>query len=555
MHPLKADKEHIHHRLIDLGLTHRQTVVVHYAIATLLGILAFTMLRVDPLYITMLFAIVITAVLLSIGRLGYLEEMRAKLHDEKPPIQPLSIARIIDWAFLAVGDLVAIVLSFLVTYWFRFHSGFFMVESYAPLEMYFSSPTVLIFSVLWFTLFALGGLYEIPWDTSRIDYIFSIIKIVAVGTLVIFLATLDIEQFSLEGRITALAYGATVMLMVILVRMAIVSFERKYEILGYRRRKTIIVGISDLAGELIEEIQARPGLKYNIIGVVDRNPVEKEFASYPVLGSYDIIPEIVKKQNVEEILIAATRGYREEILDIVSRCNGMVPTVKVMAEQEDILSGFKTEEIVGHPLIRLYMTNMKRWQWFAKRLVDIIVSLLILIPLLPVWVIISLLIKIDSSGSILFVQERVGRKGSIFKLVKFRSMIEDAERETGPIWAAPEDKRRTRLGRVLRKLRLDEIPQFINVLKGEMSLVGPRPERPFFVEQLKQEVRFYSRRLLIRPGITGWAQVNHRYDVSFDDVKEKIKYDLYYLENMSLTLDFKILLRTILVALSGKGTH
>ncbi|MBI3189659.1 MAG: sugar transferase, partial [Ignavibacteriales bacterium] len=167
----------------------------------------------------------------------------------------------------------------------------------------------------------------------------------------------------------------------------------------------------------------------------------------------------------------------------------------------------------------------------------------------------AIFVKVDSHGRVFFVQERVGKKGEIFKLIKFRSMIHDAEKETGPIWASPEDKRRTRLGRIPRKLRLDEVPQFINVLKGEMSLVGPRPERPFFVEQLKKEVRFYGRRLLVRPGITGWAQVNHRYDVSLDDVKEKIKYDLYYLENMSLTLDFKIFLRTILVALSGKGTH
>ncbi len=555
MHPLKADKEHIHHRLMDLGLTHRQTVVIHYAIASGIGIISLAMIQIDPLYVTVLVGVVIVTVLLSIDRLGYLEEMSAKHKSDRPPIQPLSIARIIDRAFLASGDLVAILLSFLISYWFRFHSGFFTVESYAPLEMYFKNPTVLIFTVLWFSMFALGGLYEIPWDTSRIDYIFTIIKIVASGTLVIFLVTLDFENLSLEGRVTTLVYGGSVAMMVIIVRMAIVSFERKYEILGYRRRNTIIVGMSDLAKELVEEIQTRHGLKYSIIGFVDKAPTEKEFATYPVLGTYDVIPEVVKKKNVEEILIAATHDYREEILDVVSRCNGMVPTVKVMADQVDILSGFKTEEIVGHPLIRLYMTNMKRWQLLTKRLVDITVSLIILIPMLPIWAIIAILIKLDSKGSVFFVQERVGKKGAIFNLVKFRSMIHDAERDTGPIWAAPEDTRRTRVGKILRKLRIDELPQFINVLKGEMSLIGPRPERPFFVDQLKNEVRFYSRRLLIRPGITGWAQVNHRYDVSLDDVKEKIKYDLFYLENMSLTLDIKILLRTVIVAISGKGTH
>jgi lipopolysaccharide/colanic/teichoic acid biosynthesis glycosyltransferase len=184
-----------------------------------------------------------------------------------------------------------------------------------------------------------------------------------------------------------------------------------------------------------------------------------------------------------------------------------------------------------------------------------VVALLVLLPLLPAWVLVALIIRLDSPGPTFFVQERIGKKGKAFNLVKFRSMIPDAERDTGPVWAQPDDVRVTRLGKMLRKLRIDEVPQFINVLRGEMSLVGPRPERSFFVEQLKNEVSFYTRRLLVRPGITGWAQVRHRYDRSLEDVVEKIRYDLYYLENMSLTLDFKIILRTIVVALSGKGTH
>jgi exopolysaccharide biosynthesis polyprenyl glycosylphosphotransferase len=555
LHPLKADKEHIHHRLMDLGLTHRQTVVIHYAIALLSGFIAFVLIQVDSLYAASLLAIVFVAALFSIRRLGYLEEMTAQSKEAAPPIQPLSIARIIDRIVLVSGDVIAIILSFLCSYWFRFHSGFFAFNGFIPLDLYFRSPAMLLLGVLWLAIFAFAGLYEIPWDASRIDYIFLILRMAAIGTLILFFVTLDLENVTIEGRVTTIVYGATIAFCVVLIRMLIVSLERKYEILGFRRRNTLIVGTSKAAEKLMEEIQHRPGLKYNVVGFIDREISHEAFMNVPVVGTYDEIPGAVKKHNVEEVLIATDYDSREEILDIVARCNGMVPNVKVLPESIDVLGGFKTQEIIGHPLIRLYPTNMRRWQWIVKRLIDIIVSLFILIPFLPLWILIDILIKIDSPGPAFFTQYRVGKKGKIFKLYKYRSMIHDAEKETGPVWATHDDKRITRLGRVLRNLRLDEVPQFINVLKGEMSLVGPRPERPFFVEQLKQEISFYSRRLFVRPGITGWAQVKHRYDRSLEDVKEKIRYDLYYLENMSLTLDLKILLRTILVALSGKGTH
>lgn len=555
MHPLKPDKEHIHHRLMDLGLTHRQTVVTIYAITFFNGLVALMLVMLDSFYATILLSIVMVAAVFSIGRLGYIEEMRIRRGDTKPPIAPLSVARMIDRAVLVAGDIIAIVLAFLFSYWLRFHSGMTGYGGYVSLETYLISPAVLLLTVYWLTLFLLGGLYEIPWDTSRVDYGLAIMKIVSIGTLIVFVVTMDFSAMSFEGRLTTLLYGVALAFMVLVIRMVIVSIERKYEILGFRRRNTIIIGTSQTANDLLEEIRRRPGLKYNVIGVVDQDVQLKEFGNLPVLGNHESIPEIVRKNNVEEILVATNYDSREEMLEIAARCNGMVPSVKVMPESLDVLSGFKTEEIIGHPLIRLYPTNLRAWQRAAKRLVDLVVSLMVLIPFLPLWVLIGILIKLDSRGPVFFSQERVGKRGKVFTLYKFRSMIEDAEAETGPIWATAGDRRITRVGRILRTLRLDEIPQFINVLKGEMSLVGPRPERPFFVEQLKNEVGFYTRRLLVRPGITGWAQIKLHYDTSLEDVRKKVKYDLYYLENMSLTLDLKILARTVIVALSGKGTH
>jgi exopolysaccharide biosynthesis polyprenyl glycosylphosphotransferase len=555
MHPLKADKEHIHHRLMDLGLTHRQTVVAIYAISAFNGTIALLLVHLESLYSAILLLILSSSVFVGIRRLGYVEEMSLRERESSPPIQPLSVARAIDRAVLIIGDVTAILLAFLLSYWLRFHSGFFAHSGYVPLETYVQNPTLLILAIWWLIVFLLAGLYEIPWDLSRIDYGVIILKAVSFGTLVVFLATLDLENLTVEGRLTTLLYGSTVAFFVLLIRMLIVAFERKHEILGFRRRNTLIVGTTRAAQDLVQEIANRPGLKYGVVGFVDRVHVSDRVMDLPVLGNHESIPHIVKQHQIEEILVATNYTSREEILDILARCNGMVQNVKVVPESTDLLSGFKTEEIIGHPLIRVFPTNLKTWQRLAKRSIDIGVAVLVLLPFLPLWVLVGVMIVLDSRGPVFFTQERVGKKGRMFKLYKFRSMVFDAERETGPVWATPDDKRVTRVGKILRKLRLDEVPQFINVLKGEMSLVGPRPERPYFVEQLKKEVKFYTRRLIIRPGITGWSQVRHRYDRSLEDVKAKIQYDLYYLENMSLTLDFKIILRTIIVALSGKGTN
>ncbi len=198
---------------------------------------------------------------------------------------------------------------------------------------------------------------------------------------------------------------------------------------------------------------------------------------------------------------------------------------------------------------------MPVWERKIKRLMDIVFSLIILIVTLPITLIVALAIKLDSEGPVFFKQIRVGKDGKEFKIYKFRSMIKDAEKHTGPIWSTKDDPRITRVGKIIRKFRLDEIPQFINVLRGEMSLVGPRPERPYFVEKLSQEIPLYKRRLKVKPGITGWAQVKHKYDESIEDVKKKLQYDLYYIENISLRMDLKILFRTIFVVMFGKGHY
>jgi exopolysaccharide biosynthesis polyprenyl glycosylphosphotransferase len=225
-----------------------------------------------------------------------------------------------------------------------------------------------------------------------------------------------------------------------------------------------------------------------------------------------------------------------------------------MPDLYDIVSGqARISSIYGLPLMEVHPELLKTWESFAKRFLDLLTSLSILILTLPLWMIIAAMIKLNSHGPILYRQMRVGKDGRHFKMLKFRSMKTDAEKHTGPVWAGRNDPRVTKVGRFLRKTHLDELPQFLNVVKGDMSLVGPRPERPFFVEKLSKEIPLYKHRHRVKPGITGWAQVKYKYDENIEDVRNKIKYDLFYIENNSWRLDLKILFNTVYVMVAGKG--
>jgi exopolysaccharide biosynthesis polyprenyl glycosylphosphotransferase len=244
------------------------------------------------------------------------------------------------------------------------------------------------------------------------------------------------------------------------------------------------------------------------------------------------------------------------LVDIISKLENKGVGLKIAPDLYEILSGqARTSQLYGIPLIDIMPELMPEWEKKLKRILDLLISFLILLITLPLNIIIAILIKLDSKGPIFFKQERSGMNNKTFKIIKFRSMFKDAEKHTGPIWSQKDDPRVTRIGKLIRKLRIDEIPQMYNVLNGEMSLVGPRPERPFFVDQLSEQIPYYKRRLKVRPGITGWAQVKHKYDENLEDVKVKLRYDLFYIENMSLRMDMKILARTILVVLFGKGHY
>ena len=275
-----------------------------------------------------------------------------------------------------------------------------------------------------------------------------------------------------------------------------------------------------------------------------------------VIGNYSNIIRLAGEKKVDRIIVALEerRGNfpTKELLEC--RMEGI--TVEDGISFIEYLTGkLLIDKIRPSSLIFSNGFNKSPVVQSLKTCSDLLLSLIFLVLFMPLMVCIAVAIKIDSPGPVFYRQERYGRNGKLFDLLKFRSMKNNAEKETGPVWAEENDKRITRIGKIIRKFRLDELPQIINVLKGEMSFIGPRPERPFFVEQLKKEIPYYDKRHIVKPGITGWAQTEYSYGATKEEAMEKLKYDLYYIKNMSLFFDLFIYFRTVKIVLFGEGAR
>ena len=319
---------------------------------------------------------------------------------------------------------------------------------------------------------------------------------------------------------------------------------------------TLIIGGNEKALNIYKEItDTKPSSGNKFIGYVSINGVDKSFQSEQLeyLGGLDGLNNYINQHNIEEVVIAIESSEHEYLKKIVTKLSVHPIKIKIIPDMYDILSGsVKMTSIFGLPLIEVNPEIMPQWQVSIKNVIDKLISLIALIILAPFFLIISIFIKLSSKGAIFFKQERIGKNGKSFMIYKFRTMFVDAEKN-GPQLSSQHDNRITPIGKFLRRTRIDEFPQFYNVLVGDMSLVGPRPERQFYIDQIMQRAPHYSHIQKIKPGITSWGQVKYGYAENVDQMVDRLKFDVLYLENMSLALDFKIMAYTIIIVLKGSG--
>jgi sugar transferase (PEP-CTERM system associated) len=374
----------------------------------------------------------------------------------------------------------------------------------------------------------------------------------ALGTACLALAILyyALPDYSLGRGIAVLA---SPIIFVLLLAWRLLM--ERWGFLLWEPRRVLVLGTGPVGISVVREIIARPELKMKVIGFLDENRenIGKPLVNPGIIGAAADVQELAAKERIDCVILSLSeRRGNTPVRQLLDLKFAGIAVEDAHSIWEEISGRIRVEQLSPSWLILSEGFRKSTLLVAGKRAVDFLAALVGLIVFSPVMAVAATAIWLETGGPILYRQERRGMHGLSFDILKFRSMYKDAEKH-GPVWASDSDARITRVGRIIRKLRLDELPQFINVLRGEMSLVGPRPERPVFCERLEQEIPLYAQRYSVRPGITGWAQVKYQYGASVEEARNKLEYDLFYIKHMSILLDFAILLETGKVLLTGRG--
>ena len=446
--------------------------------------------------------------------------------------------------FLFLGDVAILYLSLYLTLLLRYGSNFSQ-----QIDIHLS-PFSFLF-IFWIIVFYIANLYELNYTKNSAEFYSSLLTSIAISATISVIFFYLLPNIQIAPRRNLLIYIA--------VFTGLVSLWRWLynKILGKTfRNNTIIVGFNQLAYDLARFLNKNPQYGYNLkyaLDVSEQAAFSFQNVDFRQVRGVKDIEKIIESEHINTIILSPESYKLPDIIDVFYKSGKRnVQFVNLASAYEKIMKKVPLETLDQLWFLENISRGEKRLYEFLKRTLDLILTFIGMAVLLALLPFAATAIKFGSAGPVFYRQRRIGKGGEIFEVIKFRTMIQNAE-QNGAVWAAKEDGRVTKLGRFLRKTRLDELPQVINILKGEMSVVGPRAERPEFVEKLKKEIPFYEERLLVRPGLSGWAQINYGKDLNSNDTKEKLQYDLYYIKNRSFTVDMAVVLKTIKTVLSATG--
>lgn len=416
---------------------------------------------------------------------------------------------------------------------------------------------LIIVPSFWLLLYAIMGTYRNPLRNYRIRIVRDTAIASIIGTMVVFfILLLDDQVYSYKQYYILLFVLFSLHFIITLIPRYIITTNIVKKIhSGEFGFNTIIIGGSEKAIEVIEDLKKLKHSSGHLLkGFVNINGSDFKLSTHlSFLGHIDDIHQVIKNEGIKEVIIALESSDHKKLQDILVQLSGFELKINVIPDTYDILAGqVKMSSIYGALLLEVNLLNMPDWQHSTKRFFDLFISFFALIILTPFLILIALLVKFSSTGPIFFTQERIGINGKPFQIIKFRTMVVDSEKD-GPQLSSSKDSRITNIGRFLRKTRIDEFPQFLNVIKGDMSIVGPRPERQFYIDQIILEDPQYLYLHKVRPGITSWGQVKYGYAENVEEMIQRMKFDLLYIRNMSLALDFKIMFYTFAIILKAKG--
>lgn len=453
-----------------------------------------------------------------------------------------------------VSDIIVVSLAWLFAYWLRFHTDFIPVEKgVPPVKNYLSM--LLFIALIWAFIFKRMGLYRPMRGIRRTKEIWLLVQANILSLLCFIAVTYLFREKAVPfSRLVFVYFGVFAIIMSSVQRLFLRGLLREIRRRGYNLRYLLIVGAGKVAEDIASRMRLNRELGIQIVGCLSQEGIKgKGPRGVPILGSYTDLPQVLSHMDIDQVVVALPLQDHHLMPEIMASIGDRLIDVKLVPDiSQFVRLGGTIEEFEGMPVISLQESPLEGINLYTKRALDVIFATLALVVLSPLMLLIALLVKLGSRGPVLYRQERVSFDGSPFPIYKFRTMYADAEFE-GPGWTTPGDERVTPLGRILRAWSLDELPQLFNVLRGDMSLVGPRPERPIYIEEFRKHVPRYMLRHKVPAGMTGWAQVHGwRGDTSID---KRIEYDLYYIEHWSIFFDLKIMALTLIRGFRGSNAY